>query len=119
MPKKAVVFGGAGFIGSNLSKSLLDDGYQVVVFDSLARRGSELNLAWLKQLKCAGRLEFIQGDIRDSRAVAAAAQQADEIYHLAAQVAVTTSVENPRADFEVKASRPAHLHRKSQRLNSS
>ncbi len=103
MPKQAVVFGGAGFIGSNLSKSLLDDGYQVVVFDSLARRGSELNLAWLKQLKCAGRLEFIQGDIRDSRAVAAAAQQADEIYHLAAQVAVTTSVENPRADFEVNA----------------
>src|SRR5712671_6267439 len=103
MTKQAVVFGGAGFIGSNLSKSLLDDGYHVVVFDSLARRGSELNLAWLKQLKCAGRIEFIQGDIRDSRAVAAAAQQADEIYHLAAQVAVTTSVENPRADFEVNA----------------
>jgi CDP-paratose 2-epimerase len=103
MPKQAVVFGGAGFIGSNLSKNLLDDGYQVVIFDSLARRGSELNLAWLKQLQCAGRIEFIHGDIRDSRAVAAAAQQADEIYHLAAQVAVTTSVENPRADFEVNA----------------
>src|SRR5260370_15828920 len=103
MAKQAVVCGGAGFIGSNLSKSLLDDGYHVVIFDSLARRGSELNLAWLKQLECAGRIEFIQGDSRDSRAVAAAAQQADEIYHLAAQVAVTTSVENPRADFEVNA----------------
>jgi len=103
MAKRAVVFGGAGFIGSNLSRNLLDDGYRVTVFDSLARRGSELNIAWLKQLHCAGQLEFIQGDIRDSEAVAAAAQQADEIYHLAAQVAVTTSVENPRVDFEVNA----------------
>ena len=103
MAKQALVLGGAGFIGSNLSKNLLGDGYQVVIFDSLARRGSELNLAWLQQLRSAGRLKFIQGDVRDSSAVVAAAQRADEIYHLAAQVAVTTSVEDPRADFEVNA----------------
>src|SRR6266851_5318889 len=103
MAKRVVVFGGAGFVGSNLSKNLLDDGRHVVVFDSLARRGSELNLAWLQQLQCAGRLEFIRGDVRDSKAVASAVRHADEIYHLAAQVAVTTSVEDPRTDFEVNA----------------
>ncbi len=103
MVKRVVVFGGAGFVGSNLSKNLLDDGRHVVVFDSLARRGSELNLAWLQQLQCAGRLEFIRGDVRDSKAVASAVRHADEIYHLAAQVAVTTSVEDPRTDFEVNA----------------
>jgi len=101
--RRAVVFGGAGFIGSNLSKSLLDDGHHVIVFDSLARRGSELNLAWLQQLHSADRLEFRQSDIRDFAAVEAAVRNADEIYHLAAQVAVTTSVENPRTDFEVNA----------------
>src|SRR5262249_37680793 len=103
MAKQAVVFGGAGFIGSNLSRNLLDDRYHVTVFDSLARRGRVLNLAWLKHSRSAGRLGFIRGDIRESRAVAKAAQLADEIYHLAAQVAVTTSVEDPRSDFEVNA----------------
>jgi len=101
--RRAVVLGGAGFIGSNLSKNLLDDGYQVTVFDSLSRRGSELNLAWLRQLRSADRLEFCQGDIRDFAAVEAAVRNADEIYHLAAQVAVTSSVEDPRTDFEVNA----------------
>ena len=101
--KRVVVFGGAGFIGSNLSKNLLDDGIHVTVFDSLARRGSELNLAWLRQLQRNGRLQFIRGDIRDSAAVQAAVQHADEIYHLAAQVAVTTSVEDPPTDFEINA----------------
>jgi CDP-paratose 2-epimerase len=101
--RRIVVFGGAGFVGSNLSKNLLEHGNNVTVFDSLARRGSEWNLAWLQQLPCADRLEFVQGDIRDSRAVATVTEHADEIYHLAAQVAVTTSVEDPRTDFEVNA----------------
>lgn len=101
--KRAVVFGGAGFIGSNLSKNLLDDGYHVVVFDSLARRGSECNIAWLQKLYGVSRLEFIRDDIRDAGAVHAAVRHADEIYHLAAQVAVTTSVEDPRTDFKVNA----------------
>src|SRR5215471_4771805 len=101
--RRAVVLGGAGFIGSNLSKNLLDDGYQVTVFDSLSRRGSELNLAWLRQLRSADRLEFCQGDIRDFAAVEAAVRNADEVYHLAAQVAVTSSVEDPRTDYEINA----------------
>jgi len=100
--KNILVFGGAGFIGSNLSKRILDEGHFVTVFDSLVRPGSEKNLDWLEQFG-SGRLKFIRADIRDFAAVRAAVQSADEIYHLAAQVAVTTSVEDPRADFEVNA----------------
>src|SRR5438876_2931506 len=101
--KRVLVCGGAGFVGSNLSKNLLDTGNHVTVFDSLARRGSELNLAWLQQSEYSHRLHFIHGDIRDSKAVEMAVQRADEIYHLAAQVAVTTSVDDPRTDFEINA----------------
>jgi CDP-paratose 2-epimerase len=101
--KRVVVFGGAGFIGSNLSKNLLDDGSHVTVFDSLARRGSKLNIEWLQELHGDTRLRFIKADIRDADAVLAAVWHADEIYHLAAQVAVTTSIDDPRTDFEVNA----------------
>lgn len=100
---KVVVFGGAGFIGSNLVKGLLDEGLEVVVFDSLARRGSEKNLAWLQELNGGRRFSFIRDDIRDLSAVRSAVRGADVIYHLAAQVAVTTSVEDPTTDFEVNA----------------
>jgi CDP-paratose 2-epimerase len=98
---KILVFGGAGFVGSNLVHSLLKDGSSVTVFDSLARRGSEKNIAWLQELH--PELEFIKGDIRDASAVKSAARHADVIYHLAAQVAVTTSVDDPRHDFDVNA----------------
>jgi CDP-paratose 2-epimerase len=101
--KRAVVFGGAGFIGSNLSKHLLSNGYRVSIFDSLARPGSELNIAWLVDFYGPERLLFIHDDIRDASAVQAAVRRADEVYHLAAQVAVTTSVDDPRTDFEVNA----------------
>src|SRR6516164_225722 len=101
--RRVVVFGGAGCIGSNLSKRLLDDGYHVTVFDSLARPGSELNIEWLHALYVDKRLNFIKGDVRDFDAVMGAVRRADEIYHLAAQVAVTTSVDDPRTDFEVNA----------------
>ena len=100
---KIVVFGGAGFVGSNLAKNLLDDGFEVTVFDSLARRGSEMNLAWLQEMHSHRRFEFIHDDIRDSSAVRSVVRDAGVIYHLAAQVAVTTSVEDPRTDFEVNA----------------
>lgn len=99
----AIIFGGAGFIGSNLSKNLLDEGYEVTVFDSLARRGSECNLAWLRQCDRNGRLKFIRGDVRDFAAVRRAVENADQVFLLAAQVAVTTSVDDPRTDFETNA----------------
>ena len=100
--RNILITGGAGFIGSNLAERLLSvPQAHVRVFDDLSRRGVTQNLAWLRSLPHGGRLEFVQGDIRDRNAVAEAASDASEIYHLAAQVAVTTSVDHPRDDFEV------------------
>ena len=101
MAKTIVVTGGAGFIGSNLASGLLDRGDNVIVFDSLARPGSELNLRWL-QNRYPG-VEYVRGDVRDDQAVKQVIARADLVYHLAAQVAVTTSVEDPTTDFEVNA----------------
>ncbi len=100
--KSVLVTGGAGFIGCNLAHALLQDGQQVRIFDDLSRRGTERNLAWLREQHTNG-LEFVRGDVRDFAAVREAVQDADVIYHLAAQVAVTTSVTDPRTDFEVNA----------------
>jgi CDP-paratose 2-epimerase len=96
-----VVTGGAGFVGSNLVSSLLDRGDRVTVFDSLARPGSELNLRWLQTRYPS--LQYVQGDVRDADAVTSVVRRADVVYHLAAQVAVTTSVEDPATDFSVNA----------------
>jgi CDP-paratose 2-epimerase len=96
-----LITGGAGFIGSNLAESLLADPQaRVRIFDNLSRRGVEHNLDWLRDLDGSDRLEFIEGDVRSKSAVQSAAKNATEIYHLAAQVAVTTSVEEPRDDFD-------------------
>ena len=101
--KMILVTGGAGFIGSNLADSLLRDGCRVRVFDALLRRGTEHNLAWLRDQHRDDRFQFVHGDVRDFEAVRAAAADADVIYHLAGQVAVTSSVENPWTDFEINA----------------
>ena len=99
-----LITGGAGFIGSNLAERLLQDpGTRVRIFDDLSRNGVEQNLTWLSALSTGNRLEFQRGDIRNASAVYKAAKDATEIYHLAAQVAVTTSVEEPRGDFEINA----------------
>src|SRR6266851_6012333 len=103
MKEAVLVTGGAGFVGSNLVSSLLRDGHRVTVLDSLARRGSEQNLAWLRSQNFDGMFRFIQGDVRNPDDARVAAQDADVIYHLAGQVAVTTSVDDPRTDFEVNA----------------
>ncbi len=103
MARNIVVTGGSGFIGSNLVIDLLRDGHHVTVFDSLSRKGSEHNLAWLQEQPHDGRLHFIHGDVRDFEAVQMALAHADVIYHLAAQVAVTSSVDDPRYDYEVNA----------------
>lgn len=99
---KILVIGGAGFIGCNLAKRFLDKGREVVVFDNFSRKGSEKNLEWLKESK--GKLEVVRADIRtDQKELERCAQDAEAIYHLAAQVAVTTSVTDPREDFEINA----------------
>jgi CDP-paratose 2-epimerase len=97
---KILITGGAGFIGCNWASKLMEMGHQVTVLDNLSRKGSKLNLEWLRN---QGNLDFIQADIRNAKAVSEAAHSQEAIYHLAGQVAVTTSVENPREDFEVNA----------------
>jgi CDP-paratose 2-epimerase len=98
---KILITGGAGFIGTHISKFFSDRGDKVAVFDNLSRRGSVPNLLWLQ--KTIPGLEFVHGDVRDGPAVARAAQGREAVFHLAAQVAVTTSVTNPREDFEINA----------------
>ncbi len=102
--RTVLITGGAGFVGSNLAERLLQDaGARVRIFDDLSRRGVEQNLTWLSGLVNSNQLEFVRGDIRNASAVYKAAKDATEIYHLAAQVAVTTSIEEPRHDFEINA----------------
>ncbi len=99
---KILVTGGCGFIGSNLMDRLLTRGANAVAFDNLSRRGATKNAEWLRD-KYNSKFELIRGDIRDPRSIADAARDADVIFHLAAQVAVTTSVTNPREDFDINA----------------
>ena len=100
--KKFIVLGGAGFIGCNLVARLLARGDDVLIYDNLSRRGAERNLEWLKSL-FGPRARADIADVRDAAALAAAARGVDVVYHLAAQVAVTTSVLDPRSDFELNA----------------
>ena len=99
---KILVTGGAGFIGSNLVHHLVEGGHDVTILDDLSRHGAETNLAWLQSIH-GKRLHFVKEDIRNAAAVQRAAESAQRIYHLAGQVAVTTSVVNPRDDFEINA----------------
>ena len=97
-----LITGGCGFLGSNLAASLLELGKDVTVFDNLYRRGSSENLAWLNSL---GLKLFTHGDIRSPDDVSRLLIQTQPatIFHLAGQVAMTTSVNNPRMDFEINA----------------
>jgi CDP-paratose 2-epimerase len=101
--EKILVTGGAGFIGANLTSRLLSEGHEVVVFDNLSRPGSQANMKWLKSLNAGGRLLLVEADIRDEAALNSAVTGCSRVYHLAGQVAVTTSVQNPREDFEINA----------------
>lgn len=103
MKKNYLVTGGAGFIGSNYVHRLLQRGETVTIFDNLSRAGAPRNLEWLKKEFGANAFEVVVGDVRDADRIAEATRSADVIVHLAGQVAVTTSVTNPRNDFEVNA----------------
>ena len=99
---RTLITGGAGFVGTNLAKHLLARDQSVCILDSLARAGSEQNIEWL----CAHfgrRLQFVRADVRDRDALSAAIADVDHVVHLAAQVAVTSSLVNPLLDFEANA----------------
>ena len=94
--------GGAGFIGINAADAYAQRGASVTVVDNLSRAGTRNNLEWLK--KKYPEIRAVDADIRtDHQALAPEAAQCDVILHLAAQVAVTTSVADPRTDFEINA----------------
>ena len=95
-----LVTGGAGFIGCNLVDRLARDGHDVIVMDVLARPGVERNLSWLES-RHGSRVQSVIADVRDRDAVAATASAVDAVFHFAAQVAVTTSLVDPREDFDV------------------
>jgi CDP-paratose 2-epimerase len=97
-----LITGGAGFIGTNLADRLMRDGRDVLVFDDLSRPGVQRNLEWLTQ-QHGKRLRVTRGDVRDFGAVREAVAEAGEVFHLAAQVAVTTSLRNPLEDFQINA----------------
>ncbi|NPV77017.1 MAG: SDR family NAD(P)-dependent oxidoreductase [Anaerolineae bacterium] len=103
MSKLTLVTGGAGFIGCNYAARLLERGEKVVIYDNLSRHGAVKNLEWLHQRFGRDSFQLIQGDVREADRIRMAAENADAIVHLAAQVAVTTSVTNPREDFEINA----------------
>jgi CDP-paratose 2-epimerase len=97
-----VITGGCGFAGSNIAAGALQRGLLPVVFDNLSREGSRDNLAWLRAL---GDVKFVHGDIRSSDDVDSLIKttRPDALFHLAGQVAMTTSISRPRFDFEVNA----------------
>ena len=100
---RVLITGGAGFIGSNAVHRFLQRGAQVTVYDNLSRRGSTSNLDWLRAQHGADSFKLIQADLREADRLAGAARGQDVIIHYAGQVAVTTSVQNPRGDFEDNA----------------
>jgi CDP-paratose 2-epimerase len=96
-----LITGGAGFIGSNYVHRLLKRGENVTVYDNLSR--TTRNIEWLKQEFGEDAFRLVVGDVRDADRITESAASADVIVHLAGQVAVTTSVINPRDDFESNA----------------
>jgi CDP-paratose 2-epimerase len=100
---KYLITGGAGFIGSNYVNRLLSRGEDVTIYDNLSRAGARRNLEWLRQTHGADAFRLVRADVRDAESLASTAKTAEVIVHLAAQVAVTTSVTNPREDFEINA----------------
>jgi CDP-paratose 2-epimerase len=97
-----LVTGGAGFIGSNLANRLLSEGKKVVIYDNLTRPGVEKNLKWLTGPHGSA-VRFIRNDVRNAEALNDAVANVSAVFHLAAQVAVTTSLDNPIDDFEINA----------------
>ncbi len=97
-----LITGGAGFIGVNLADKILSEGKSVMIFDNLSRDGVENNLIWLKE-KYPEKLHVMIADVRNRTALKEAVKGADQVFHFAAQVAVTSSLLDPFYDFDVNA----------------
>jgi CDP-paratose 2-epimerase len=97
-----LITGGAGFIGANLAHRLAQSGRSVVVYDNLSRPGVEQNLAWLRMTH-PDRVSAEIADVQDAAALARAVRNASQVFHFAAQVAVTTAMADPSKDFAVNA----------------
>ncbi len=97
-----LVTGGAGFIGANVAHALLAAGEPVRILDNLSRAGVERNVRWLEAHHGA-HLELQIADVRDTSALERALEGVDHVFHFAAQVAVTTSIDHPRLDFDINA----------------
>jgi CDP-paratose 2-epimerase len=100
MSETTLITGGAGFIGTNLADRLLTAGRSVIIFDDLSRPGVEQNLAWLRESH-GERLRVEIAHVGNRAALRTAVAASDQVFHFAAQVAVTTSLEDPIHDFEV------------------
>ncbi len=103
MTKTTLITGGAGFIGSNYAYRCIARGENVIIFDNLSRQGAKLNLDWLEEKHGKDSFQLIVGDVRHAEEIEKAAKNVDRIIHLAAQVAVTTSVTDPVTDFSINA----------------
>ncbi|HEY4504711.1 MAG TPA: GDP-mannose 4,6-dehydratase [Candidatus Paceibacterota bacterium] len=103
MNRRILITGGAGFIGINATEHFIKLGWMVTIFDNFSRYGAQDNVAWLKR-SYPGKFEVVRGDIvRDLENLKKLVIRANAVIHLAGQVAVTTSVTNPREDFETNA----------------
>jgi CDP-paratose 2-epimerase len=103
-----LITGGAGFIGTNLAERLAGQGRRVIVYDTLSRPGSERNAEFLAG-SFGNLVDIRMEDVRDRRAMRRAVEDASEVYHFAAQVAVTTSLEEPGEDFSVNVGGTVNL----------
>jgi len=103
MERDILITGGAGFIGSNYARHRVLKGDKVTILDNLSRNGAKENLDWIASETDGKPFEFIKGDIRDPGILTDAVKDKEVILHLAAQVAVTSSVVDPKYDFEVNA----------------
>lgn len=106
--RAALITGGAGFIGTNLAHRLFREGRPVRIYDNLGRPGTEQNLRWLRTTY-GSRFQLHRGDLRSGAGLRAALNDIDTVFHLAAQVAVTTSLTDPRDDFAVNAAGTLNL----------
>jgi len=100
--RRTLITGGAGFIGSNVAHRLLSSGERVLIFDKLSRPGVEKNLEWLTTTH-GDRVDVEIADVRDAALLQLATRDAGKVFHFAAQVAVTSSLDDPIDDFEINA----------------